>query len=861
MTASIFANALPAGAYIPAGMTTAAPIPPPPPVVRPVTVSHSVGVCSGYGQYHTANRAAKCPKPYTTLSMANIVEMMRNPPSVDKAAAQWAIFTDYTGENARDAAHLRATDAKYYALWADIDEAAGVAAQEILSIASVAAGGAKTHVYTSRSATEQNQKARIVAPLAEPVDAVTFEIMQQVFNNRLEAAGLVPDRVTEVCNQLCYLPNRGAFYWSGEQGTQALNPKSMAKEVEAIRAAIIAEDEARAARMAANAARYAELIAKQGATPIQAAKEAYGDPRDLLIHYGGIVSGDRVISPNSSSGSAGVTFKDGKWFSSHGSDVAAGMGQQSNNGRSCWGDPFDLVCFFEYGNDRTAAVRAMAERFQPTENKQRQINHRREQDEAEALEAFSRAGFGVEPPVVAVDSDEPPVAMNSGAGVDVWSPPGIAGDICRLMTMRARRERPEIYPLAALQLLSLAANGRGSDYTNKLNLITLSIASTAAGKETPQDVVKTISNKLGLSRYIMGDMGSFKDMITNVITGQGTALYIMDEVHSMMDSMKSKNAASYETKIEAEILKLTTTALYTFRGADKRAWFEVYDKQIAAHEKKLAVVDKDTPEGANDFANLTNAINQCKKHRDYIENGWPDPYTGIMGHSVPERLDKFAGDPENIASGLLGRSLIARCTEGAERLKQPTTAAANILQADIVHRLERLVGSSQHIDIDDDASDYMAARSDYYEQETVRNDQHMGAIYRRSTEQLYKVATVLAIETSRITLEHAKYAAALVESSNSDIRYILTQAIAAREGAADSVVIGAARLRLLKAAKPLSGVTRGELKKTVTRSKDWGAMQDKDLTRDRFEDLLADLVGRGELVEVKTSRYRSLAVT
>lgn len=401
MTASIFANALPAGAYIPKGMSTTPRMPPP--VVRPVTVSHAVGVCSGYGQHHTANRAAKYPKPYTALSMANIVEMMRNPPSVDKAAAQWAIFTDYTGENARDAAYLRATGAKYYALWADIDKAAGVAAQEILSIASVAAaGGAKTHLYTSRSATEQNQKAHILAPLAEPVDAVTFEIMQQVFNNRLEAAGLVPDDKTETCNQLCYLPNRGAFYWSGEQGTQALNPQSMAKEVEAIRAAMIAEDEARAARMAANAARYAELIAKQGATPIQATKEAYGDPRDLLIHYGGIAKGNRVISPNSESGSAGVTFKDDKWYSSHGSDVAAGMGQQSNNGRSCWGDSFDLVCFFEYGNDRTAAVRAMAERFQPTENKQRRINHRREQDEAKALEAFSPAGGGVEPVAPAV---------------------------------------------------------------------------------------------------------------------------------------------------------------------------------------------------------------------------------------------------------------------------------------------------------------------------------------------------------------------------------------------------------------------------------------------------------------------------
>lgn len=345
-------------------------------------ISQPVEFCSGHGQHHTANPEAKNPKPYIPLSMASIMQMMADPKPVPKEQGQWVIFTDYTGDHARNAEHLRSTGALFYALWGDIDEAQGVTAQDVLNRAAFDATKTETHVYTSRSATEENQKCRIIVPLAEPVDAVTFEIMQEVLNNKLESEGLIPDRATQTCNQLCYLPNRGAFYWSGSlesfDSYDTLHPSRWAKEVAAIVAERQAEAEARQVRMAASAARYAELVATQGVTPIHACNEAYGDPRDLLLHYGGKAIGNRVISPNSSSGSAGVTFKDGKWFSSHGSDVSLGLGRQSDSGRSCWGDSFDLVCFFEFGNDRTKAVKEMAEKFQPEANKQRQINHRRE---------------------------------------------------------------------------------------------------------------------------------------------------------------------------------------------------------------------------------------------------------------------------------------------------------------------------------------------------------------------------------------------------------------------------------------------------------------------------------------------------
>lgn len=356
-------------------------------------ISQSVQFCSGHGQHHTANPDAKHPKPYAALSMANIMQMMADPKPVPKEKGQWVIFSDDTGVHGRNAEHLRSTGALFYALWGDIDEAQGVTAQDVLSRTGFGATKAETHVYTSRSATEENQKCRIIVPLAEPVDAVTFEIMQEVLNNKLESEGLIPDRVNQTCNQLCYLPNRGAFYWSGSLDSldsyDTLHPARWAKEVAAIVAERQAEEEARQARMAASAARYAELVATQGVTPIHACNEAYGDPRDLLLHYGGKAIGNRVISPNSSSGSAGVTFKDGKWFSSHGSDVSLGLGRQSTNGRSCWGDSFDLVCFFEFGNDRTKAVKEMAARFQPAENKARQVAHAKAKDASEIDAMFT----------------------------------------------------------------------------------------------------------------------------------------------------------------------------------------------------------------------------------------------------------------------------------------------------------------------------------------------------------------------------------------------------------------------------------------------------------------------------------------
>lgn len=244
----------------------------------------------------------------------------------------------------------------------------------------------------------------------------------------------------------------------------------------------------------------------------------------------------------------------------------------------------------------------------------------------------------------------------------------------------------------------------------------------------------------------------------------------------------------------------------------------------------------------------------------YLDEGWPDPFVSIMGHSVPEKLDRFASNADNIASGFIGRSLVVRCPEGAEPLRLDLDAAeANILQADIGRRLARIKGSTSLITATDEANKYLRDRSAHFEEEDQRNCEYLGAIYRRASEHLFKVAGLMAIESGVINIEHARYADALVTASIYDIGYLLQQAIAKSEGAGAQAVTNAAKLKILKQSKPKSGATLTALKKAVTRSTQWQDAQTK-YKDDLFDDLIAELIQKEQLEYVQIGqrkRYRT----
>jgi len=314
---------------------------------------------SGFGQYHTdrtreINGQTYRGQPYKSISISDIIKMAENPPSVPKAQAQWVIPSSL-----KSRVHAEQRErGQFYFLWADFDHQQHTISETHQK--AMVATGADCLVYASRSATEDNQKARLIVPLSEPCDGQTFIMLQKILNDQLEAYGLVPDRATERAAQVCYLPNKGEFYafkanhhdgpldWRNDFAEDIEHEQQRAQQQNAIR-----EEKLEQARLKAS-----KRMQTGEKSPINAFNAAYRIEL-LLDQYGYKEVHGRYLSPNSESGAAGVVVKDNRWISSHESD--AHIGQQTASGTS--GDAFDLFVAYEHNGDQTAAIKAAGEMF------------------------------------------------------------------------------------------------------------------------------------------------------------------------------------------------------------------------------------------------------------------------------------------------------------------------------------------------------------------------------------------------------------------------------------------------------------------------------------------------------------------
>lgn len=804
---------------------------------------------SGFGQFHS-DRAGVSPRPYVTLDWQQFGAMLENPPSVAKEAAQWVIFSEMP---TRVAAEQR-TAGCFHALWADIDEAQGLSIAETAKLAQEATGGAGLGCYASRSATEENQKARIVIPLARLVGGADFEVMQKVLNDRLEASGLIPDRATERANQVAYLPNRGQLYAHAQLKGPALEAFTVfADDLDAERHRLQAEEQRQKDACEQSRIKAAERMASGGTSPVDAFNAAY-DLELMLATFGYRKRGNRYLSPRSTSGVAGVTVRGSRWVSTHGSDVAANIGKVS--GSQCSGDVFDLFVFFEHGNDYKAAVKAAGEMFTTVEGVTiTQANQRAHMQAQEAAAApVDLAGFAwLDKPSPASDeADDHPDAPQFHKGMNVNDPPGTAGRICDFIKGTAHRRMDSLYPFAALHLMAAAGRHRAGYRGVKLNLMTLAIGLSAAGKEHPQNVVKSLASKIGMSRDIYGDAGSFKELVMNLVEGHGSSVYVIDEIHSFFGAMRSANAATYESKIEKEVLVMSATNLYTFRGMEKRQVAKIYAEELGRLEKKIEAAEVDEEQLAKLEAQAFKYREKCQ----YIEHGWPDPYFALMGHSVPARLDGLVS-VSDIDGGLIGRSIIARCPEYRDKLQDKRLSALDrdFQEQGCILALQEIKRRSGALEASEEAAAMFAEIVSYYDSEHMRNDRLLGAVYSRIPEQIYKVASILALDSQEITAEHVRYAYALLRSSIADVKYLLLQNMVAA-GAGEPEIIEHARQVVLKECAGL-GQPVSVIKQRLKRLKAFQVLSGTG--KDHAQALLDRMAANDEIylhVDGRQRRYR-----
>ena len=540
----------------------------------------------------------------------------------------------------------------------------------------------------------------------------------------------------------------------------------------------------------------------------------------------------------SESGLAGVVISERKLYSHHGeSDPLSSL---NHDGHAL--DTFDVLRCLHHSGDFSEAIKHYAAELDPDGQKQRQKEYAKSISEPSSINTQKAIG----------EMFEKPQDHTTQATCDLNTPPGLAGEICRYIELSARRPRPELYPLAALHFMALIGRKRKSVFTSKLNLLTLGIAQTAAGKEAPQNIVKNLSNEFDCSRHLYGNSGSFKDLIMNLVEGDGSSLYIVDEVHSFLGAMKSNTAQTYETKMEAEILTMSTTELYTFRGAEKRELTKQWNSKIAWAEKKLSEMAEDDDDRQK-FERMLAKYNQTL---GYIENGWPSPFFSMMGHSVPERLDSFAS-VDNIGSGLLGRMLITRCPDAREKLKRtkPDKAEQASLHGSISYVISQIQQDNREIDVTEEAEEYLNKCVDWYEDDEQLNDSIVGGIYARASEHLYKIASILGLEGATIQLKHAQYAHALVSNSVNDIKYLILKGYASRADAEATTVLRHAKETVLKNCKG-SGLRPSKVKEKIRSCAGIRELQAADGSRDIPQQIIDELIKTKHLLYEELGQKR-----
>lgn len=361
-----------------------------------------VKLCSGLGAWHSDNHKTN-PKPYLTVSLTGIEQLVKHPQNVDKAKSQWVILSTLPSRELKK----QRENGVFYAVWLDID----VHTEKHAIQAFLADLGIFYYwLYSTKSSTETKQKWRVIIPLFSPANAFQFATITEILNDKLAAAGIVPDRASERPNQVCYLPNKGEYYDFHIEHAPLFNWQiTLAKEI---------KDKAQKERLALEEAnrlreqsrqRAIERIATGASSPIDAYNEAYTVEESLKDHgYKYEKGSDKWLSPNSESGNAGVTVKDNHWFSSHASDY--GIGQATSGG--CHGDSFDLFAWYEHKGNRKAAIKAAGDMFTVSNGETfTQANQAafREQKQ-QRRDYIDYSTMPEEPPPIDEPSKEPPIS-------------------------------------------------------------------------------------------------------------------------------------------------------------------------------------------------------------------------------------------------------------------------------------------------------------------------------------------------------------------------------------------------------------------------------------------------------------------
>ena len=322
-----------------------------------------IELATGWGAYDSKKNGGQ----YAGLSVLTI--LIWEPSSYPKDKAPWIIPSEYRESDARTH-KIQKENGKYWLLTVDIDS--GNIEFDVIKAAIVNLFGKDqlARIYSTGSAAVDCRKWRVLIPLEIPLDASCWQFWQSCLNTWLMDYGITPDRVLERCGQLVYLPNipptyrsedgQPLFYQSELIGNDLLTESSSQTWADwLLSQTAIANEHANLVR-GFREERIKSPKKLMGESVIDEFNRSYSIDQ-LLREYGYELSPNEHDwrSQNQTNKSYATRNHGEYWTSLSQSDTDVGLGRRCSSGTGCFGDAFDLFCFYEHGNDHKKAIKEL----------------------------------------------------------------------------------------------------------------------------------------------------------------------------------------------------------------------------------------------------------------------------------------------------------------------------------------------------------------------------------------------------------------------------------------------------------------------------------------------------------------------
>lgn len=409
---------------------------------------------------------------------------------------------------------------------------------------------------------------------------------------------------------------------------------------------------------------------------------------------------------------------------------------------------------------------------------------------------YAERGGYIQPVTFTPDKEfqfETPEEYSNPQAIDTSSfdplrPPGFAGQLAAWIESRTRRKREALASMSAIWVMGVAFGLHYRDDRDRAttNLFVFNVAGSGSGKDGILGATAEVLEVCGMSAAVHGTIKSEQEIARN-LTRHQMAAYMMDEVGFLFQRIKgAKNSgASY---LEG-VLGLLMSA---YSKADGRLMVSGDLKEdIRGHlRKELMQVDKAMDEHG-EKPNLVARQKAIHYQLDTLDAGIDRPFLAMTGYTTEKNFNDLVTF-ESATTGFIGRAIL--CIEqdttpatkkNWKKLPMPEALQMTMQQLasggsyDVMDSKERRVehyGDRIEIPTTAEASAMLDNIVDLFDQMAYEHKERSGleALPMRGYEQVSKVSLILAIPEGVRTVEHVRWAYALIKRDiESKMRLVL----------------------------------------------------------------------------------------